>query len=415
MTTQVMKTRPSGQLTLRDRLSRLTYLEACKLLGPEGKKLIQKANQWEFKIAEHVYLGDDLFRLRFPGESANGQPLVVTITLMAEARNRLNFNCTRCDGACEHIGAAFSLILEDKTPLGLAAAPPPPRVPVESLDEGELVSRALAERAERAIQEKMTVQSADVKRPWTDYSVTNRLSGKSYRVALHGPQPGESFCSCPDFRTNTLGTCKHVLHVLRKIKRKFTPAELKRPYRRKHLGLNLRYAHDVTLRLLLPEKLDDAVARIVAPIKDRPIEDPHDLVHRLAELEKLGHGVTVYPDAEEFIEQRLVQERLRGKMAAIRRDPAEHPLRTALLKVPLLPSQLDGVAFAASPGGAIRADDMGRGKTIRGVGRAEILARGAEITKVLVICPASLKSQWRGEIRRFCGRDAQLIRGAVRD
>jgi len=415
MTTQVMKTRPSGQLSLKDRLSRLTFIEACKLLGPEGKKLIQKAPNWDFKIAQDVYLGDDLFRLRFPGENADGQPLVVTITLMAEARNRLNFNCTRCDGACEHIGAAFSLILEDKTPLGLAVAPPPPRVPMESLDESELVARALAERAERASQEKMTVQSADASRPWTDYTVTNRLSGKSYRVALRGLQPGDSFCSCPDFRTNTLGTCKHVLHVLRKIKRKFKPAELKRPYRRKHLGLHLRYGHDVTLRLLLPEKLDDAVARIINPIRDRPIEDPHDLVQRLTKLEKLGHDVIVYPDAEEFIQQRLIQDRLRGKMAAIRSDPATHPLRTALLKVPLLPYQLDGVAFAASAGRAILADDMGLGKTIQGVGTAEILAREAEIAKVLVICPASLKSQWRAEIRRFCDRDAQLIGGAARD
>src|SRR5258708_21485319 len=80
MTTQVMKTRPSGQLSLKDRLSRLTFIEACKLLGPEGKKLIQKANQWEFKLAEDVYLGEDLFRLKFPGEGTNGQPLVVTIT-----------------------------------------------------------------------------------------------------------------------------------------------------------------------------------------------------------------------------------------------------------------------------------------------------------------------------------------------
>ena len=53
--------------------------------------------------------------------------------------------------------------------------------------------------------------------PWTDYMVTNRLSGKTYRVALRGLEPGESYCSCPDFRTNTLGTCKHVLHVSTKV------------------------------------------------------------------------------------------------------------------------------------------------------------------------------------------------------
>src|SRR5438874_6502189 len=100
MTTHVTKTLPSSKLTIKDRLSRLTFAEACKLLGARGKKLIQQnANKWEFKLAEDVFLGDDLFRLRFPGESIDEQPLVVTITLMAEARQRLHWNCSACNEA----------------------------------------------------------------------------------------------------------------------------------------------------------------------------------------------------------------------------------------------------------------------------------------------------------------------------
>jgi SNF2 family DNA or RNA helicase len=121
----------------------------------------------------------------------------------------------------------------------------------------------------------------------------------------------------------------------------------------------------------------------------------------------------VYPDAEEYIQQRLIGERLGEKTAAIRRDPAKHPLRTELLKVPLLPYQLDGVAFAAGAGRAVLADDMGLGKTIQGVGVAEFLAREADIKKVLIVCPASLKSQWRNEIHRFCNRPVQLVSGAA--
>src|SRR5260370_26446203 len=113
MTTPVTKTLPSSKLSLKDKLSRLTFLDACKLLGPEGRKLIQKnANAWDFKISEHVFLGEDLFRLSFPGEFDHDQPVVVTITLLAETPQRLCWNCTACDGACEHAGAAFSLILE---------------------------------------------------------------------------------------------------------------------------------------------------------------------------------------------------------------------------------------------------------------------------------------------------------------
>src|SRR5262245_45911908 len=189
MTTQVTKILPSERLSLHDRLSRLTFLEACKLLGPEAKTLIQKsANLWELRIPDDVYMRGDLFRLRFP-EAVKGKPVIVTITAMAEARNRLRWNCTACDGVCEHVAAAFSMILEEKTALGLAEAPPEPRTPLESLGEEELVARALADRAERARTEKMTVKSADSSRPWTDYAVTNRGSGKTYRVALRGTEP----------------------------------------------------------------------------------------------------------------------------------------------------------------------------------------------------------------------------------
>src|SRR6266481_2760559 len=167
----------SGELTLRDRLSRLTFDKACTLLGPNGRKLIRIGGCKDLKLEEDVYLGDDLFRLNFP---ANGEPgAIVTITLMAEARDRLHWRCNRCEGACEHVGAAFSTILESKLALGLSA-PPPDRIPVESLSEQKLIAAALKEREERAKTEKMNVVAADPEQPWTDYTVTSLVSGKSY-------------------------------------------------------------------------------------------------------------------------------------------------------------------------------------------------------------------------------------------
>ena len=409
-----MKTLPSAKLSLRDRLSHLTFIDACKLLGAEGRKLIQEsASLWDLDPVEDARLTGDLFTVKFPKEKGDTDPTIVSITLMAEVRQRLHWNCSKCFSACEHVGATFSLILEEKSALGLAAPPPEPRTPAESLSEDELVERALADRAERAKSEKMKVVAADDTKPWTDYIITSRVSGKSYRVSLRGLENGESYCSCPDFRTNTLGVCKHILKVMQKVKRRFTAQQLAKPYRRKHLGLHLLYGRDVSLRLLVPEKLDDDVAKIIGPLSDRPIEDLRDLMMRIGKLQKFGQELLIYPDAEEFIQQRLLQDRLRDKVAAIRKDPANHPLRTSLLKTALLPYQLDGVAFAAGAGRAILADDMGLGKTIQGVGTAEFLAREAEIKKVLIICPASLKAQWRSEIQRFCDRKVQLIGGST--
>ena len=222
-----------------------------------------------------------------------------------------------------------------------------------------------------------------------------------------------SYCSCPDFRTNTLGTCKHVLHVLNKTLRRFTAADMKRSHRHDALSVAVHYGSEMELRMLLPDKLDEEAASIVGKLRNHAIDDVRDLLKRIRHLERLGHQVQIYPDAEEFIQQRLFREQISERVAEIRRDPQSHPLRTRLLKSELLPYQLDGIAFAVGAGRAILADEMGLGKTIQGVGVAEMLAREAAITKVLVICPTSLKSQWRNEIERFSDRTVQLVSGAT--
>jgi SNF2 family DNA or RNA helicase len=296
--------------------------------------------------------------------------------------------------------------------LGLAA-PPPERTPIESLSEKELVRKAVEERAERAKTEKMDVTPTDETELWADYLVTSQATGKTYRVALRGWERGESYCSCPDYRKNTLGTCKHILHVSTWVKEKFGSQLAKAPYRPREISIHLHYGEELELRMLLPDGLDPAVMEIVNPLRDRHISNPQDLLQRIRSVEAIDGGIRIYPDAEEYIHQTLYRERVAAKVAAIRRDPANHPLRTTLLKLPLLPYQLDGVAFAVGAGRAILADDMGLGKTIQGIGVAELLSRDKDISRVLVICPASLKSQWRLEIERATDRSCRLILGSA--
>src|SRR2546427_13294498 len=155
--------------------------------------------------------------------------------------------------------------------LGLAV-PPPERVPVESLSEEELIRQAIDERRERARAERMTVKSTDPGQPWTDFAVSSTVSGKTYRVAVRGREPGSSYCSCPDFRTNTLGTCKHILHVLAKMKRRFTAAQLKQPYKRRTISVHVHYGDKAALRLPLPDKLDPEAAKILGELRGRDID-----------------------------------------------------------------------------------------------------------------------------------------------
>jgi superfamily II DNA or RNA helicase len=403
-----MTTNKADALTLKDRLSRLTFIEASKLLGENGAKLIRQGGKIEIDPA-NVQFDDACLRVMIPLTAS-----VVAIQLSNGARRRLLWSCSSCSTPCIHVGAVFSMILEDKALLGLAVEPSED-TPLEHLTEPQLLSRMLAEREERARKEKMTIKALKPDVLWSDYLITSAESGKTYRVALRGWERGDSYCTCPDFKKNTLGTCKHILFMLEKVRRKFPAAVRNKPYQRTGFSVHLHYGKDVELRILTPRQLPGSVDRIVASIRNCHIVNMHDLLERIRKIEKAGLTVNVYPDAEEYINQQLFFDRIRLRVEEIRKNPAHHPLRQNLLKVELLPYQLDGIAFAVGAGRAILADEMGLGKTIQGIGMAELLKREAGIRKVLIICPASVKSQWCAEIRKFSDSACDLVAGSVNE
>lgn len=68
------------------------------------------------------------------------------------------------------------------------------------------------------------------------------------------------------------------------------------------------------------------------------------------------------------------------------------------MKKTLMPFQEEGAAFLAARTRALLADEMGLGKTISALAAVEKLG----LSNVLVICPASVRSNWAKEIRE-CG------------
>ncbi len=404
-----MSTKPSAQLTLHDKLSRLNLLQAKKLLGPAASAQLARAGREEIDIASQVLFTADQFQVVYPTRQ-----VVVTLSLHPGHRNRLQMACSD-DGeeADYYCAATLALLLEEKLALGLSA-PPDETTPWELLPEHELESRALAERAKRAADEVMKVRTNDKTTPWADYSVVSAASGKTYRVALRGMQRGQSYCTCPDYRKNRLGTCKHVLKVQAWAKKRFDAALLAKTPKPKRIGVYARYDGDLRLGFESPARLREPAKAILAPWQDRMASSDAEICgifDTLRQLTQADADFVVYPDAEEILNQAAHRQRMRTLVAEIRQDPVQHPLRKTLLHTELLPYQMDGIAFAAGAGRAVLADEMGLGKTIQGVGVAEFLARFAGVQRVLVVCPASLKNQWLAEIRRFCDRSVQIVAG----
>jgi SWI/SNF-related matrix-associated actin-dependent regulator 1 of chromatin subfamily A len=70
-----------------------------------------------------------------------------------------------------------------------------------------------------------------------------------------------------------------------------------------------------------------------------------------------------------------------------------------------LPYQRAGIAYALGHPSVLFGDEMGLGKTIQAIG---IINSDPSIKRVLVICPASLKLNWRNELRKWLVREMSI-------
>src|SRR5690606_11832777 len=77
--------------------------------------------------------------------------------------------------------------------------------------------------------------------------------------------------------------------------------------------------------------------------------------------------------------------------------------------------QREGVGFLVHNRRALLADDMGLGKTLQAMAGALYLKDVADVRRVLIVCPSSLKYQWQSEIRKFTGERVQVIGGSKQE
>ena len=249
---------------------------------------------------------------------------------------------------------------------------------------------------------------------FSEFRVSNPVSKSSYRVAIRGLGPGGNFCSCPDYATSELDTCKHIEFTLARLeKKRGAKAAFARGYQPAFSELYLRNDGKRSVHFRpgtdCPPALKEAAAGLFDAGHNGILPD-----ERLGELEpfmamaaKSGHEFRAYDDALDFVAGRRDADRRAAKLAQVFPHGAADPKLLALLKAPLYPYQAEGALFAVRAGRALIGDDMGLGKTIQAIAATEILARHFGISKVLVVCPTSLKYQWQSEITRFSGRQGE--------
>jgi superfamily II DNA or RNA helicase len=303
-------------------------------------------------------------------------------------------SCCGCgERLCAH-GAALALLLAGEVG----------RVDPESDPQGQTPRDVERRRREaRGASELFQIERLGGEGLFGRYRVASP-SARDYEVGLRALDAYHNGCSCPDFATNLLGTCKHVEAVLYALRRS-APGPWNRAV---ELGppvsyLHLRFDPDEEVGLRLASSASPA-ARLAAKrffgAKGR-LRDP--LSECWPELERiaLDAGIEVPSEVARLgaraAEAERIERRRRELEVEVRAAGQEQPaLRTALY-----PYQVDGVAFLASRGRGLLADEMGLGKTIQAIAAMAQLVRSGEVRRTLIVCPASLKHQWLREIRQF--------------
>jgi SNF2 family DNA or RNA helicase len=246
-----------------------------------------------------------------------------------------------------------------------------------------------------------------------DYSVYNPETKNSYKVAIRNNDQVMNFCSCLDFKTNHLGTCKHIEAVLLQIKSNprlavmldtgFTP-----PYSSVYLQygkerkVKLRIGTDSTVKFknMCWEYFDKEMT--LTPFGYANFEQ-----FRMRAIE-IDPDFRCYDDALSFILE--TREKSRRDRLIEEHYPTGEELE-GILTAKLFPYQQTGILFAAKAGRSLICDEMGLGKTIQAIGVAELMKEETGISNVLIICPTSLKYQWQSEIHRFSPATVQVIEG----
>src|SRR5215208_1781584 len=117
-------------------------------------------------------------------------------------------------------------------------------------------------RRQRAKAVKFKIENLGKNRVFSDYRVTNPESGGQYTVAVRGFEVGDNTCPCPDFKANTLGTCKHIEAVLDSLKDDL-PAHLqKKKAVVTRPEITLHYGEQLQLEIHLPPRHSDPLPKL---------------------------------------------------------------------------------------------------------------------------------------------------------
>ena len=281
------------------------------------------------------------------------------------------------------------------------------------------ISVQIERRRQRAREEITKIANKGSHPLFSQFDVTS-VSGRSYRVEIRSLDERHNTCTCPDYKTNLIGTCKHIESVLFHLKDEYTD-QLEDLINQRPRGtkIYLHYGIDITVRVGLPlpkrKAVQDLLNRYFDPSGVLIGASLQALPALSAAIENLAPRDRSLIIIDEAVRQHF--ELLQDQVETHRQkewflDQVQRGNRSfGVLSTHLYPYQEDGAMHLVFGRRALLADDMGLGKTVQAIAASAMLKELRDIKQVLVICPASLKHQWAREIRRFTSLSVTVIEG----
>jgi SNF2 family DNA or RNA helicase len=235
-------------------------------------------------------------------------------------------------------------------------------------------------------------------------------TGLKYKVFLRDFENETGYSDSMDSRLNKLGTTKHIMFAFRKLKEDRALFErLKKTFPFIEIYCDPLNEYKITWHYPHPMPVEEKLL-ISKYFENASFVEDADVKRILGFIEEARQfpRIRIRPEVNQKIEAAFEEEVLDDLRNSYQPE-------FSAIKGELYPYQEEGIAFALFRKATIIADEMGLGKTIQAIGTAILKKDIFDFRKTLVVCPASLKEQWKKEIEKFSHEKALVIEGLPED
>ncbi len=309
-------------------------------------------------------------------------------------------DCTSHLDCCPHSAAALILLEMKYDEEKNKSSSEPTRY-----TKKEMIKRVLKERQERAAKEKFEIQLSENIHGFHKIKTENETT---YEISIRDFDTDNGYCSCPDFKTNKLGTCKHLIFAVSYMKKKYKNFESIKNhdypvieiYCDPHYDYNITYYYERKL----PAEIDALINKYFTG-SQYILPEKYSGFLKFIDEAKEFKSILIRPEVIEKIDKYFESQSLNQLRGKVTPDFSK-------IKAKLFDYQKESILFSLFKKGNIIADEMGLGKMLQAIAVAVLKKDIYGINKALVVCPASLKYQWKKEIERYTNEKAIIVEGA---